>query len=51
MISYLKEHKLFADEPSINIRQTHAQLSIQVDTNQHVALPCKNQYELAMRKA
>lgn len=51
MISYLKEHQLFADEPSINIGQTHAQLSIQVDTNQHVLPLAKIRYELAMRKA
>jgi len=51
MKSYLRDNRLFADEPTINIGQTHAQLSIQVDTKQHHIPLAKIRYELAMRKA
>jgi len=51
MKEYLKENQLFADEPTINEGQTHAQLSIQVDTKQHHLPLAKIRYELAIRKA
>jgi ATP phosphoribosyltransferase len=51
MKEYLKENQLFADEPTINEGQTHAQLSIQVDTKQHHLPLAKIRYELAVRKA
>ncbi|NLB26910.1 MAG: hypothetical protein GX820_09495 [Bacteroidales bacterium] len=51
MEKYLKENQLFADEPTINEGQTHAQLSIQVDTKQHKLPLAKIRYELAVRKA
>ncbi|MDD2380320.1 MAG: hypothetical protein PHV35_01350 [Mariniphaga sp.] len=51
MKSFLSENQLFADEPTINAGQTHAQLSIQVDTKQHHIPLAKIRYELAVRKA
>jgi len=49
--AYLKENKLFADEPTINKGTTHAQLSIQVDTKEHHLPLAQIRYELAVRKA
>jgi ATP phosphoribosyltransferase len=51
MKAYLRENRLFADEPTINAGQTHAQLSIQVDTKQHHIPLAMIRYELAMRTA
>jgi len=51
MKGYLKDNQLFADEPTINVGQTHSQLSIQVDTKQHHLPLAKIRFELAMRKA
>ena len=51
MQEYLKENKLFADEPTINLGKTHAQFSIQVDTKRHHLPLAQIRFELAMRKA
>jgi len=51
MKSYLKENKLFADEPTINEGTTHSQLSIQVDTKQQDLPLARIRFELALRGA
>jgi ATP phosphoribosyltransferase len=48
---YLKENKLFADEPTINEGTTHSQLSIQVDTKQQDLPLARIRFELALRGA
>ena len=51
MQEYLKENRLFADEPTINLGKSHAQFSIQVDTKRHHLPLAQIRFELAMRKA
>jgi ATP phosphoribosyltransferase len=51
MQKYLKENRLFADEPTINPGTTHAQFSIQVDTKRHHIPLAQIRFELAMHKA
>ena len=48
---FLDENNLFADEPTINKGETHAQFSIQVDTKKHSLPLAQIRFELALRNA
>lgn len=48
---FLDENNLFADEPTINKGETHAQFSIQVDTKKHKLPLAQIRFELALRNS